>query len=231
MSFSVAIIGNDGSGKTTIANRLIDAQVIPSRYIYMGLSTLSSNKALPTSKIARLLKIREHQLRLSDNSTGEKSKINASHDLHHGGPKRGSLWKFLRFWNRLIEASWRQFLSWVYQVQGYVVICDRHYYFDSAPRPGKDLKKMHWTDRIEHKIFRDVFPLPDLVIFLDAPAEVLFRRKGESKIKTLEKRRNTIVEIGTQMDNFIIIDAQQPLNEVYEDVLNHLITFKKSYKN
>ena len=90
---------------------------------------------------------------------------------------------------------------------------------------------MHWTDRIEHKIFRDVFPLPDLVIFLDAPAEVLFRRKGESKIKTLEKRRNTIVEIGTQMDNFIIIDAQQPLNEVYEDVLDHLITFNNSYKN
>jgi len=231
MSFSVAIIGNDGSGKTTIANRLVDAQVIPNRYLYMGLSTLSSNKALPTSKIARQLKIREHEMRLSNKSEEEKSKANASNDLHHGGPKRGSLWRFLRFGNRLIEATWRQFLSWLYKVQGYVVIYDRHGFFDSAPRPGRDLKKMHWTDRLEYKLFRDVFPLPELVIFLDAPADVLYQRKGESKIKTLEKRRNTILELGKQVKNFIIVDAQQPLDKVYEDVLNHLMAFNSSYKN
>ena len=230
MSFSVAIIGNDGSGKTTIANRLIDAQVVPSRYLYMGLSTLSSNMALPTSKIARLLKIREYKTRMNSESNVEKPKRNASHDLHHGGPKRGSLWKFLRFWNRLIEASWRQFLSWMYQAQGYVVIYDRHYFFDSAPRPGKDLKKMHWTDRLEYIFFRDILPKPELVIFLDAPVDVLYKRKGESKIKVLEKRRNTIFEMGKNLDDFYIVDAQQPLNKVYEDVLNHLITFNNSNK-
>jgi len=231
MSCAVAIIGNDGSGKTTISNRLLETQVIPIRYLYMGLSTLSSNKALPTSKIARLLKIREHKRRLSNKSEKEQSTSNPSHDLHHGGPKRGSLWKFLRFWNRIIEASWRQFLSWKYQAQGYVVLYDRYYLFDSAPRPGKNLKKMPWTDRLEYKIFRVVFPIPELVIFLDAPAEVLFSRKGESKIKTLEKRRNTIVELGKQLDNFFVVDAQQPLDKVYEDVLNHLITFNNTYND
>lgn len=231
MSFAVAIIGNDGSGKTTIANRLIDSQVIPTRYLYMGLSTLSSNKALPTSMLARLLKFREYEKRMTHKSGEEKTKTNVSHDLHHGGPKRGSLWKFLRFWNRLSEALWRQFLSWVYQSQGFVILYDRHYFFDTAPRPGKNLKKMHWADRLEYKIFSDFFPKPRLVIFLDAPAEVLYGRKGESKIKTLEKRRATIVEMGKRLENFIVVDAQQPLDKVYEEVLNHLLAFKNSYEN
>lgn len=231
MSFAIALIGNDGSGKTTIANRLIDAQVIPTRYLYMGLSTLSSNMALPTSKLARLLKIREHKKRITHKTGGEKFKTNASHDLHHGGPKRGSLWKFLRFGNRLVEALWRQFLSWIYQLQGYVVLYDRHYFFDAAPRPGKNLKKMHWTDRLEYKIFRDFFPKPKFVIFLDAPADVLYQRKGESKLKTLEKRRETIIETGKKLNNFVVVDAQQPLDKVYADVLNHLVTFNNSLKS
>jgi len=227
MKFSVAIIGSDGSGKTSIANRLIEAQPLPSRYLYMGLSTLSSNMALPTSQLARLFKLREYKKRIAKKSDEEKPKTTASHDLHHGGPKRGSLWMTLRFFNRMVEAIWRQVLSWIYQLRGYMVVYDRHYFFDAAPAAGANLKKLHWTDRLEFKIFGDVYPKPNLVIFLDAPAEVLYSRKGESNLKHLEKRRETIVEMSKRLNNFIIVDAEQPLDKVYGDVLHHILKFDK----
>jgi thymidylate kinase len=226
MKFSVAIIGNDGSGKTTIANRLLEAQVFPSRYLYMGLSTLSSNMALPTSYLARIFKRREFEKRSAKKPETDKAQTTASHNLHHGGPKRGSVWKTLRFANRMVEALWRQFVSWMYQSRGFVVLYDRHYFFDAAPGAGTNLSKLHWTDRLEFKIFSDLYPKPSLVIFLDAPADVLFSRKGESNIKTLEKRREAIIRMSERLKDFIIVDATQPLDKVYEEVLNHILAYK-----
>jgi len=229
--FSVAIIGNDGSGKTTIANRLIQEQAFPSRYLYMGLSTLSSNKALPTSYLARFVKLREYEKRAAKKTEEEKAKTTASHDLHHGAPERGSLWMTIRFANRMIEAVWRQWLSLVYQVRGFIVIYDRHYLFDAAPTIGTNFHKLPWTDRLEFRIFSELYPKPGLVIFLDAPAEVLFSRKGESTIQDLDKRRETILTMAERLENFVFVDATQSLEKVYEDVLNHILTFGKYHKN
>jgi GTPase SAR1 family protein len=52
--FTVALIGGDGAGKTTIANRLVEDLPFRVKYLYMGFSTISSNAALPTTKLARL---------------------------------------------------------------------------------------------------------------------------------------------------------------------------------
>ena len=207
MKFSVAIIGNDGAGKTTIANRLIETQVFPSRYMYMGFSTLSSNMALPTSYLARLYRLREYEKRVAKMTEEEKAKTTPSHQLHHGAPERGSLWVTIRFVNRMIEALWRQLLSWVYQILGFIVLYDRHYLFDAAPTIGTNLHKLPWTDRLEFRIFSEIYPKPGLVIFLDAPAEVLFSRKGESTIQNLDKRRETILTMAERLENFVVVDA------------------------
>lgn len=230
MKFSVAIIGNDGAGKTTIANRLIEAQVFPSRYLYMGFSTLSSNMALPTSYFARLYKLREYKKRVEKMTDEERAKTTPSHQLHHGAPKRGSLWMTIRFVNRIIEALWRQLLSWMYQALGFTVLYDRHYFFDAARFIKPNLNEMPWTMHLEYKIFSDFFPKPRLVIFLDAPAEVLFSRKGESTLQLLEKRRNNILKMADRFNNFVIVDASQTEEKVYEDVLNQILAFDKYHK-
>ena len=54
--FTVALIGGDGAGKTTVANYLVEVLPWRVKYLYMGQSTISSNAALPTTKIARILK-------------------------------------------------------------------------------------------------------------------------------------------------------------------------------
>lgn len=231
MKFSVAIIGNDGAGKTTIANRLIEAQAFPCRYLYMGFSTLSSNMTLPTSYLARLYKLREYKKRVEKMTEEQKAKTNPLHELHHGAPERGSLWVVIRFVNRMVEALWRQLLSWIYQVRGLIVLYDRHFFFDAARYINKNSRKLHWTKRLEYKIFNDLYPKPVLVIFLDAPADVLFGRKGESTVKTLEKRRENILEMAEMFENFVVVDASQSLDKVYDSVLNQIITFEKQRKS
>ena len=48
---TVALIGPDGAGKTTVARKLADVLPVPVRYLYMGVSTDSSNVMLPTTRI------------------------------------------------------------------------------------------------------------------------------------------------------------------------------------
>src|SRR5690606_8303333 len=47
--FSVALVGPDGSGKTTISRRLLETLPLPIKYVYMGVNPDSSNLMLPTT--------------------------------------------------------------------------------------------------------------------------------------------------------------------------------------
>jgi thymidylate kinase len=59
-----------------------------------------------------------------------------------------------------------------------------------------------------------IYPKPDLVIYLDAPAEVLFARKGEGTIAALERRRQEYLEMRNLVKHFAVVDASQPEDDV-----------------
>ncbi|HEX5579064.1 MAG TPA: hypothetical protein VFY43_05290, partial [Candidatus Limnocylindria bacterium] len=48
---TVAIIGPDGAGKTTIARRLEESLPMPTRYLYMGWNYEASNVMLPFNQL------------------------------------------------------------------------------------------------------------------------------------------------------------------------------------
>ena len=48
--FSVALIGADGAGKTTVGRMLEQRSTLPVRYLYMGLNPAASNRMLPTTR-------------------------------------------------------------------------------------------------------------------------------------------------------------------------------------
>ena len=54
--FTIALIGPDGAGKTTLAERLQQKLPFPIRYLYMGVSIESSNVTLPTSRLIAHIK-------------------------------------------------------------------------------------------------------------------------------------------------------------------------------
>src|SRR4029079_4327586 len=54
--FTVALIGPDGAGKTTIGRRLEHALPMPVKYVYMGVNLDSSNHMLPTTRLIQAIK-------------------------------------------------------------------------------------------------------------------------------------------------------------------------------
>lgn len=220
--FTVAIVGADGAGKTTVARKLPEFCPIPSRYIYMGTNIESSNIALPTSRLFLFLKLLSYRRKARRKGITDPNYISTHHNAHRS-VKRGRIGTTLRFFNRLAEACFRQFVSWVYQARGFVVVYDRHVLFNAATSDGK--KHRNVSDRAFYRILADFFPQPDLVIFLDAPPEVLFARKGEGTLDYLQRKREACMIQGEKMDNFVKIDATQPLDTVLAEVSREIVAF------
>lgn len=213
---SVAFIGPDGTGKTTITRRLEQSGLLPFKYLYMGVNTYAATTALPTTRLAEFLKRR---LRRGTRTSGERAAAGTG-----GRRAAGWLWATARLGNHLAEEWYRQLVSWSYQLRGFVVLYDRHFMFDFSPEivagmPTEPDRRLH------HWLVTHAYPRPELVFFLDAPGDVLYARKGESTIEELDRRRRGFEALGARMPNVIRLDATRPIDEVYRDVVAHLTRF------
>ncbi len=213
----VALIGCDGAGKTTVAKMLLDTMPTTFRYVYMGVNAQSSNVALPTTRIVHALKVRK--VREERKQRGEPVDSPVSlHGIEHRRDSRGKVWAAARLVNRIAEELLRQAISVWHQLRGRVVIYDRHFLFDyGAVKPTTRL-----SDRFHRWFLEKVYPKPDLVLFLDAPSQVLFDRKQEVPVSYLDSRRAAYLIQGEHVDRFELVDATQPLDNVYEEVLGRI---------
>lgn len=223
--FTVALIGGDGAGKTSIANALLESSGLPMKYLYMGISTRSSKHALPTSQLVLYLKRLRYKKSNRDASNLSPADIPAD-QLEYSDETHSPLWNAARFLNRLAEAWYRQLICLSYQMRGYVIIFDRHFYFDSAPGiiDSPD-QKLLFSDRLFFWLMSHWYPKPTLSIFLDAPPEMLYRRKGEATVDYLEKQRAIFLQQGEKLPHFIRVDASKPLDQVTNEVIQHVLDF------
>jgi thymidylate kinase len=226
-TFTVALVGADGAGKTTVARRLERSSGLRCKYLYMGQSVLSSNAPLPSSLLARFLKRREYRKFASTSEDTTAVDGSTAPDMHHLRVKRSVARRIGSLLNRLAEAWWRQILSVLYRLRGFTLIYDRHFLFESA-QPPEYAGPIHANliDRLEYVVMSLSYPKPNLVVFLDAPSDVLYRRKGETNPKRLEQRRAAILLQGGRMPNFVTVDASQPLDRVVASVTRVLRDFR-----
>jgi thymidylate kinase len=68
-----------------------------------------------------------------------------------------------------------------------------------------------------------VLPKPDLIIALDAPAELLQQRKHEVSLAETERQRLAFRALVATMPNGHVVDAVQPLDAVIGDVTKILL--------
>ena len=208
---SVALIGPDGAGKTTITRMLCVSSSLRLKHVYMGINIEASNHALPTSRLVEYFRRRQHKNRERVPAESEPSQPEGKRRLG------ATICAFGRLVNRVAEEWFRQVVSWVYQARGNVVLYDRHFLFDFLLDEAGD---QPFDQRWHRWFLTHLYPVPDLVIYLDAPAEVLFARKGEKSVEELERRRQAFLRQGARMPRFVQLDATQPLLKVYTDVVN-----------
>ncbi len=120
MTFTEALVGGDGAGKTTIGKALeASGDPVACRYIYMGQSVQSSDRPLPTSRLVRSVRDRPASAAVAKVKPKEKK-------------KRSRLRIAASMANRIAEATWRRVLIWRATRRGLVVISDRHFLFEAA---------------------------------------------------------------------------------------------------
>jgi thymidylate kinase len=229
VSYTIALVGGDGAGKTTIAKELeASGDPIACRYLYMGQSVFSSDRALPTSRIARSMKRwwRSRAKRSASAAAGAGPGSRNADGMQKGqGPKvRNRVRIAASLANRIAEAAWRRMLVWRTTRTGLAVVSDRHFAFEAEVYAGEPKKGGPAFDRVERWAMR-ALGHPDLVLFLDAPPEVMYARKGETSVRRLTMRRASMIAIGARTPNFVTIDADRPYDEVLADVRAAIAAF------
>jgi thymidylate kinase len=217
VGFTVALIGPDGAGKTTVARALEGALPFPVEYLYMGVNPDSSNHLLFTTRVVHALRRRRGA---RPDTAGPRDPQETDAVSSRGFARRNlrSARSFVRLANRLAEEWHRALLASLHRRRGIVVVFDRHFFadyfaYDIAAKPRRTASR-----RLHGFILSRLYPKPDLVIYLDAPADVLFERKGEGTIESLERRRREYLELGKVLDGFAVVDASRPVEAVTRDV-------------
>jgi len=229
---SVAIIGQDGAGKTTIADMVLDKLPYKMKYIYMGRNVDSSNYFLPTSKLIHLYKIYKYKKKhkLADNQIAKKLSLHEI-DQDRKVDTRGKIGAFFRLLNRLAEEWYRLMISKSFQRRGYLVIYDRHFIVDTIPdKLDKEFSRTRITTRIHDWVLKNLYETPSIIFFLHAPAEVLFARKGEATVEYIKAKNEAFLEFGKKIKGFEVIDVTQPVEKVFEDVKQKIDDLYKNRK-
>jgi thymidylate kinase len=229
-AFTVALIGPDGAGKSTIGRKLEHQLPLPVKYVYMGVNLDSSNLVLPTTRL--ILEIKR-ALGGRPNMAGppDPTRIKSR-------PKNivkrvaAELKTSLRLVNLMAEEWFRQTLVWYYTFRGYIVLFDRHFFSDYyAYEIANNHSERPLANRIHGLMLKHLYPKPDLVICLDAPAEVLFARKGEGTLEFLEHRRQEYLQLQAVVPHFATVDATQPEEEVTRKVAALIGDFYRTKSN
>jgi thymidylate kinase len=217
--FTVALIGPDGAGKTTISRKLEHLGSLRVKILYMGVNLDSSNQMLPTTYLIHMIK----RLYGAKPDTGGPPDPDRTSPRDRNVVKRFAvglkLYCYLIF--QISEEWFRQGLAWYYwYFGGYIVLFDRHFFYDYYPNDiASSNRKRPLRKRIHGFLLEHFYPKPHLVICLDAPAEVLFARKGEGTLKSLDHRRQEYLQLRNVVEHFAVVDASQSMDCVAREVV------------
>jgi thymidylate kinase len=221
-SMTVALVGADGAGKSTMC-RAIETADLPAavKTIYMGVNLEASSLMLPTTRLLVAVKRRRGgrpdmvaTSLQSDSKDSARSLDRARRAVRDTA--RLAAWT-TEEWLRLLVAA-------AYKYQGNIVVFDRHFLADYAFVGTDGAGQTTWGAKAHVWMLRHVYPKPDLMICLDAPADVLYARKPESSVEWLEQRRQQYLRLGSLVSDFVVVDVDRPFAEVKADVVRLITT-------
>jgi thymidylate kinase len=222
--FTVALIGPDGSGKTTVSRRLPNELGLPVTSIYMGVNMASSGVMLPHTRLIRALR---RATRGDDPNAASDIKTFKPPPRTVLGRLAASVRAGLRLVSWLSEERYRLSVARRHTRRGRIVVFDRHFFADfyaddireaQGPRPV--------ARRIHGFVLQHLYPKPDLVVCLDAPAEVLYARKPEGTIERVRAKREECLALRDLFPEFVVVDAALPEDEVVNETAAVIRAFR-----
>jgi len=201
--FAIAFLGTDGSGKSTIIEKikpaLNDAFHNAVYYEHMRPNKLPS--------IARFM--------------GNKEEFKGPVSNPHGSSSSGFFGSLLRWFYYMLDYTFGFYLKiWPKKaIRSCVWIFDRYYYdYLIDPKRGR-IKLPRWI----LKVGQFIIPEPDLILCLGADAAVIHKRKPELPLKEVERQ---VLELRTFCDshkNAVWIDTGKSIYESSNDTLDTII--------
>lgn len=191
----IALLGVDGSGKSTVLREL---QSSLSGLPYRGIKVFHRRPGVAYRTIQNP----------------------AVPVPHYGKPAYGTLASSLKLFVMVLDWHFGYWTKIRRQIrEGYLVIADRHSLLDLLSDPLRyRYGGPHWLVQAAIRLV----PMPDLILLLDAPLEVLLSRKREIPAEKLAELREAYLRLSNQMSGFSVIDASQPLEEVVASVKERL---------
>ena len=191
----IVFLGPDGSGKSTII-------------------TCAQNDLAPLFRRTQTYHLRPH--------FGHRTKDQGPVHEPHAQPVRNafaSILKSLFYFADYTVGYW--WSIWPSRVRSTLILFDR-YFYDLIVDP-KRLRYggPQWVPRFLAKCI----PAPDLIIYLDAPSEVLLSRKQEVSASELERQQREYSILINKLQNGYKVDASKPLAEVVGNVERIIVSF------
>jgi len=205
---TIALIGPDGVGKSTVISELSNSFPLGIKSVYMGWSDHENTLKLPTSKwlYRRYNKTKTSPITeaSADNASPQKEQVMASTQKIH--------WKqFPGIVNEIAEQYTRYFYAKYYKFRGAFVLYDRYVYDQFIFNSTAKEEEIKPQDKILAKFFKHFFPEPNLTILLAGDAELIHQRKNELPAEEIAKRIALYEKIGSTMKNFHVIDVNVEL--------------------
>lgn len=214
--YPVVLIGPDGAGKSTVTRSLLHLLPPGVQTIYMGVRLESSNRLLPSSRLALAAKRR---LGMQPDMSGPPDPTRLERSRRQGRKGlAGQAYAWLRVLNLMAEEWYRLALAAYHHGRGRVVLFDRDFFADYYFHGIADPAGLDWIERVHVWTLRRFYPRPKLVIVLDTPAQLLLERKREGTLEALESRRREYLGLKNVLPEVRIVDASQPLEAVTRQV-------------
>jgi thymidylate kinase len=140
----------------------------------------------------------------------------------HARPPRNPLASLCYFgfhWLEFCLGSHLRF--WPVTFRGGLVLIDRFYYDFFVDQHRYRLRVPQSIVRLGYFLIKK----PDLVVLLDAPAEVLQGRKQEVTLAETKRQRTAYLELVRSLKNGRVIDATQPPEKVGADISRAILDF------